>query len=108
MELQYDYEIQLFIAYSREDSDVLGKLLSHLSPLERSKVVNRIWYDGMIESGSDWDEEIKNNLQQSDIVLLLISADFISSEYCYDTEMQKALQMHEAGEAKVVPIILRS
>jgi hypothetical protein len=42
------------------------------------------------------------------IILLLISIDFINSEYCYDTEMERAMERHQKGEARVIPIILRS
>src|SRR5215470_2549009 len=51
---------------------------------------------------------IDNNLRDADIILLLVSADFISSNYCFDIEMGLALQMHSSAKATVVPVILRS
>lgn len=100
-------QIHVFIAYSRKDTDMLGELVSHLSVLERNAIVTRIWYDGKIGAGAEWDNEIKENLKKSDIILLLISSDFIASEYSYSEEMTKALQLHEDKKAIVVPIILR-
>lgn len=97
---------QIFIAYSRKDSILMEKLRTHLRPLERVKMA-KIWYDGIIEAGKDWEKEIKNHLHSADIILLLISADFIDSDYCYDDEMMDALKKEERNEAKVIPIILR-
>jgi internalin A len=61
----------------------------------------------MIEGGEDWTRSIEENLERADVVLLLVSPDFISSDYCYEKEMQRALQRHEAGETRVIPVILR-
>lgn len=97
---------QIFIAYSRKDSELMEKLRTHLRPLERAKMA-KIWYDGIIEAGNDWEKEIKNHLHSANIILLLISADFIDSDYCYDEEMTDALKKHEQNESKVIPIILR-
>ncbi len=84
----------------------MEKLRTHLRPLERVKMA-KIWYDGIIEAGKDWEKEIKTHLHTADIILLLISADFIDSDYCYDEEMMDALKKHEQNEARVIPIILR-
>ena len=84
----------------------MEKLRIHLRPLERAKMA-KVWYDGIIEAGNDWEKEIKNHLHSAEIILLLISADFIDSDYCYDEEMTDALKKHEQNESKVIPIILR-
>lgn len=97
---------KIFIAYSRQDKRLLEKLKTHLSILERRNYAS-IWYDGEIEVGSNWEEEIHNALINSDIVLLLISSDFIASDYCYEKEMKKAVEMHNGGLTKVIPILLR-
>ncbi len=97
---------QIFIAYSRKDSELMEKLRIHLRPLERARMA-KIWYDGIIEAGSDWEKEIKTHLHSANVILLLISADFIDSDYCYDEEMTDALKKHEQNESKVIPIILR-
>lgn len=98
--------IKIFIAYSRKDSILMEKLRTHLRPLERAKMA-KIWYDGIIEAGKNWENEIKTHLHNAEIILLLISADFIDSDYCYDEEMMDALKKHEQKKAKVIPIILR-
>ena len=101
-----DQAINVFISYSRADSDLLDRLRKQFSALERSGLVDT-WYDGEIEAGSEWGNETVDWLHNSEIILLLISADFIASDHCYNTEMQLALQQHEAGKARVIPVILR-
>lgn len=97
---------KIFIAYSRKDADFLDRLLTHLKTLERSNIAE-IWCDKEIEIGKVWDDEIKQNLYSADIILLLISADFIASDYCYEHEMRIALKQHDKGESIVVPVILK-
>lgn len=99
-------EVQIFIAYSRRDADLLSELRSHLTPLTRSRRV-KVWYDGEIIPGAVWESDIKKHLQESDIILLLVSADAIASDYFYEKEMGEALERHENGSAHVVPLILR-
>jgi hypothetical protein len=65
------------------------------------------WHDRRITPGQHVDQAISAELEAADLILLLVSPDFLASEYCYDVEMQRALQRHEAGDAHVVPIILR-
>ena len=65
------------------------------------------WHDRKIDPSDDWAEEIDVNLERADIILLLISADFINSEYCYQIEGQRALERHNNGEAKTIPVIIR-
>jgi len=106
MEQQQDSTIATFCCYAHEDAKFLHELKSHLSPLQRLKAV-KMWDDGEINAGTEWAPEIKKQLNDAQIILLLISSDFINSAYCYDTEMKHALERHKRGEAKVVPIILR-
>ena len=96
----------IFIAYARKDSTFLGELRVHLKPLERSRKV-KVWYDGKIEPGEVWEASIKKHLHEADIILLLISADAINSDYFYEKEMADALQRHREGTATVVPFIIR-
>ncbi len=98
--------IKIFIAYSRLDADYLKELQKYLRPLNRKKTIE-IWYDGEIIPGTKWAVEINQHLNAADIILLLITANSLSSDYFYNEEMQKALQRHEKGEAKVIPVILR-
>ena len=97
---------QIFIAYARKDTAFLDELRVQLKPLERSNKVH-IWYDGKIEPGQVWEAAIKENLHRADIILLLVSADAIASDYFYEKEMADALKRHHKGEARVVPFIIR-
>lgn len=98
--------INIFFAYARKDERFRKDLVKHLNVLERKEDVN-FWFDQKIIAGQIWENEIMNKLEQADIILLLVSIDFLSSDYCYKKEMEKALVRHERGEVKVVPIILR-
>lgn len=97
--------LNIFFAYSREDSKLRERLDKHLSGLKRRNFVNT-WYDGKIDAGKEWEKEIDFNLSKADIILLLISADFIASDYCYEIEMKRAIQRHENGESVIIPILL--
>jgi len=100
---------KIFIAYSREDEEYLSQLRKHFKPLEISNQA-QIWYDGKILPGEDWEEVIKDNIQNADMILLLllISSDSIASDYFYNTEVKKALERRRIeGNVSVVPFILR-
>lgn len=98
--------IKVFFCYAREDEPLLEKLKSHLRPLQRKGFID-VWYDRNIGAGTEWEREIDKQLDMAQIVLLLVSPDFIDSDYCYSIEMKHALERHERGEAWVIPIILR-
>jgi hypothetical protein len=98
--------LEVFCCYARKDQTLLKELKIHLSPLQRRGLIT-IWSDIDIDAGAVWEEEIKKHLNTAQIILLLISPDFMASEYCYSTEMQQALERHEQKEAHVIPIILR-
>jgi internalin A len=78
----------------------------HLKLLQRTGLIT-VWHDRKIGAGDDWREQIDENLERADIVLLLVSPDFIASDYCYDKEMKRALKRWESGEATVIPVIIR-
>lgn len=82
-----------------------NELEIHLSPLKRQGLIET-WHDRRILAGDEWDKEIDRNLETADIILLLISPYFIASNYCYEIEMIRALERHDKGEVKVIPIIL--
>ena len=98
--------VEIFCCYAREDQSLLLKLRAHLAFLERAGSLN-VWYDQDISPGADWEKEINKHLNTAHIILLLISTDFITSEYCYSKEMMRAMERHESGEAHVIPILLR-
>jgi formylglycine-generating enzyme required for sulfatase activity len=98
--------IEVFFSYSRKDESLRKELDNHLAVLKRQAVITS-WYDRQIEGGSEWEKEIARHMQTADIILLLVSSDFIASEYCYVKELPKAIARHQAGEACVIPILLR-
>ncbi|MEA5567532.1 GUN4 domain-containing protein [Anabaena sp. UHCC 0399] len=98
---------KLFFSYSHKDENLRDELAKYLIILERQGVISS-WYDRKILAGGVWDEEIKNNLKTADIILLLISVDFLHSQYCWDVELKMAIERHEKGEACVIPVILRN
>jgi TIR domain len=97
---------EVFYSYAHEDETLRDELEKHLKLLQREGLISN-WHDRRIEPGGDWQSEIDSHCQSADIILLLVSADFISSDYCYGVEMKEALRRHERHEAIVIPIILR-
>ena len=99
--------IDVFYAYSHRDEDLRDELDKHLSSLRREGLIAN-WHDRRIGAGNEFKNQIDEHLNESHIILLLVSVDFLHSNYCYDIEMQRALERHEAKEARVIPIILRA
>lgn len=98
--------VKIFFCYAREDEFLLNKLKTHLKPLQRQGLID-VWHDRDISAGTEWEPEITKHLNEAEIILLLVSPDFMNSDYCYGIEMKRALEKYEAGEAHVLPIILR-
>jgi hypothetical protein len=99
--------LNIFVSYSHRDEDLKDELVVHLANLKRQGKI-RAWQDRDIEAGAEWDAEIKQQLETAEVILLLISPRFLASDYCYDLEMQRAIERHDAGNARVIPIILKS
>jgi TIR domain len=99
--------IEIFFSYAHEDETLRDELAKHLKLLERRGII-KAWHDRNITAGEEWKNAISTNLESAEIILLLISADFLASDYCYDIEMKTALERHERNQARVIPIILRS
>ena len=99
--------IKLFYSYSHKDEELRNELENHLSILKRQGVISQ-WHDRKIEAGNNWAAEIDTNLDQADVILLLVSSDFLASDYCYSNEMKRALERHKKAGAAVIPVILRS
>jgi tetratricopeptide (TPR) repeat protein len=97
---------RIFLSYAAEDEPLAAELVKHLSPLKRLGLIST-WYKQQILAGTERSQIIDEHLEQAAIILLLISADFLNSDYCYEAEMKRALQRYEQGEARVVPIIVR-
>ena len=96
--------LKLFYSYSHKDAKWRAKLAAHLTVL-KSSLLDLTWYDCDILPGRRWEGEISSHIDQADIVVLLVSADFISSEYCA-VEAERAIERQSAGEAVVVPVLL--
>lgn len=98
--------VSVFISYSHADQKLREELEKHLIILRRQGVIET-WHDRKITAGTEWRDAIDEHLISARLILLLISPDFMASDYCYETEMQHALQRHESRQARVVPVILR-
>jgi internalin A len=99
--------VRLFYSYSHKDETLRGELVAHLKLLQRQGLIDT-WHDRNIEAGSEWAQIIDEQIERADIILLLVSADFIASDYCYEKEMRRAMERERAGEARVIPVILRA
>jgi hypothetical protein len=99
-------EIKVFFSYSHKDENLRDELEKHLIMLKRKGIIST-WHDRKIDAGEILDTEIDENIESADIILLLISIDFLASNYCYEIEMKLALEKDRRKEAKVIPVILR-
>ena len=98
--------INVLISYAHGDEKLKDELRKHLSMLKRQGFISE-WHDRAIDAGADWSNEIDRHLESAKIILLLISPDFLASDYCYNIEMKRAMERHDRREACVVPIFLR-
>jgi len=98
--------IKVFISYSHKDEGLRAELEAHLKLFKRNGLIDG-WHDRRIAAGSEWKDEINSYLEDADLTLLLVSADFLNSDYCYEVEMTRALDRHKHGQTKVIPIIVR-
>jgi hypothetical protein len=101
-----DGKISVFISYSHEDENYRKELESQLKILERSGLIDT-WNDRKIIPGTNWRQGISNQINKADVILLLVSSDFINSDFCYDEELKRALKRHLEGDARVIPIKVR-
>jgi hypothetical protein len=84
----------------------MAVLNTYLTPLQKVGQIT-IWSDLNLKEGADWGKELRQHLESAAIILLLISPDFLASDFCYDTEMRRAIERHEQGSARTIPILLR-
>ncbi len=99
-------KVKIFISYAYKDEHLRQHLEQHLSALQRQGIIN-IWHNRQISAGKEWNLAIDAHLNTAKIILLLVSPDFIASDYCYSIEMECAMERHERNEARVIPVILR-
>lgn len=97
----------VFFSYSHADEDLRDQLEKQLAMLKRQGVIET-WHDRRIGAGQELGQVIDDHINTDDIILLLVSPDFIASDYCYDIEMKRAMERHDTGEAIVIPVILRA
>lgn len=95
-----------FISYTHRDETFRQELEAHLAPLRRQGLLDQ-WHDRRMTAGDALDDTISAHLEQADLILMLISADFVASDYCYAKEMARALERHEARQARAISIICR-
>src|SRR2546421_8059866 len=98
--------VEIFYSYAHKDEMLRDALEKQLSNLKRQGLIVS-WHDRQIPSGVEWKDEIDRHLDTSSIILLLVSPDFMASDYCYGIEMKRAMERYKAGEVQVIPIILR-
>jgi hypothetical protein len=102
--------IHIFISYSKYDKELyltkMIKCLTRVHLLDRTQPLVT-WYDGCLQAGGLVHKDIMDQLERADIVVLLLSPDFIDSEYCFDTELPRALQRYEQKQNIVIPVIIR-
>ena len=98
--------LRVFISYSHQDDEWRRQLEAHLSLLRREGVLD-VWHDRRLQAGEPWAQTLDEQIGSADLVLLLVSADFIQSDYCFGLEMRTALERDQAGRSRVVPVIVR-
>jgi hypothetical protein len=99
--------VEVFYSYSHKDEKLRSQLLKHLASLEREGLIQS-WTDHCIGAGDEWRDQIDEHVRSAGVILLLISPDFMNSDYCFDVEMKIALERHEAKDAVVIPVLMRS
>ena len=99
--------IKIFCSYAHEDQIFVHQLRAHFASIQR-RYHSVLWTDLEVQEGEEWEATILKHLNTAQIILLLISSDFMNSEYCYHTEMPRAMERHNQKEARVIPILIRS
>jgi hypothetical protein len=98
--------VSVFISYSHRDDSLRSELTKHLANLRRNQII-KLWHDRKIVAGENWAEEIDSKLDKSQIILFLLSPDFMESDYCVGIEAARAVELHKQGKACLIPIVLR-
>jgi energy-coupling factor transporter ATP-binding protein EcfA2 len=103
---QDQQSVDVFVSYSHEDEALRRELETHLTSLKRQGHI-RSWHDRQVAAGQNWADEIDSHIESADLILLLISPAFLASDYCWGVEVERALERHENGDARVIPVVLR-
>lgn len=99
-------QYKVFISYTHADEWLKDEFISHLSALKRNGIIS-VWHDRLIPAGKILDSNIDENLYQCDIFVMLVSSDFINSEYCYAKEYKTIVERHSRNEVEIIPVIVR-
>jgi len=99
-------QVELFCSYSHKDKELRAEFESAVAILRRKNWVE-IWTDQKIEPGGEWAGEINDHLRTANVIVLLVSNDFINSDFCYTQELKVALERQQRGDAELLPVILR-
>ncbi len=102
----WSWKARVFVSYCSKDRRFKDELLMRLRQLQRAEGLIELWHDGLIAPGDEWDDTIRDELANSDIVLLLVSNHFLDSAYIRGVEVQRAVERANRGEARLVPIVL--
>jgi TIR domain len=97
---------RVFCSYSELDKALWEELKKHLSSLEHARRIE-VWSDQLIEAGQDRTDEIQKQLNTADVILLLLSANYMATDYCYIEELPRALERHAQEGTKIIPIRAR-
>jgi hypothetical protein len=96
----------VFLSYARQDTKIVQELVRALNPLEEEGLIS-VWQDRRIDAGLDWREEITSRLSSADVIMLLLSPEYLASEYCWGLEMKLALDRSSDGHSHLLPVLLR-
>ena len=99
-------KLKVFVSYAHEDAEYKNELDKFLIMLKRNQQID-VWQDNKIIAGQDWNPEIKNALEDADIVIFLLSVDLLNSTYVWDTELATTLERRARGECVLLPIVIR-
>ena len=100
------HPLEVFCCYAHKDQEMMALLSKYLTPLQKVGQIT-MWSAINLHEGVEWEKELQQHLESADIILLLISPDFLASDFCYDIEMGRALERHKQGSARTIPILLR-
>lgn len=99
--------VDVFLGYALEDKELCFEIIKRLKLLVREGLIN-VWHEYTVSPGMEKEREILHYVEMAHVILLFISIDFVNSDFCYGVELKQAMERHERGEVRVIPIILRS
>ena len=95
-----------FISYSHKDLEYVNRLMVHLRPLEKSGLIDP-WVDSRLRAGDQWKHEITKALERATVAILVVSADFLASDFIVQNELPPILSKAESEGTRVLPLIVK-